>query len=148
VWETLKLIEFIDTHVANDPEWQQAYLEADATREAGRALVRARLAAGLTQQELALRSATAQAVISRIERGTVSPSLDTFGKIAKGLGMILVIGLEPAKIASVRTSTQSKSRVRKSSKTGHLNKSSRSRGAATKRPSSKSVSGGSVTAKS
>lgn len=78
-----------------DPEWKAAYEAADATREAARALVRARHAAGLTQTELARRSGTAQAVISRIECGTVSPSLDTLTRIAKGLGMRPVVALEP-----------------------------------------------------
>lgn len=91
----MKLEDFIAEHVMTDPECRVAYEEADATREAARALARARRDAGLSQTELAVRSGTAQAVISRIERGTVSPSLDTLSKIAKGLGMRPVIALEP-----------------------------------------------------
>lgn len=91
----MKLNEFIAKHVITDPEWKAAYEAADATREAARALIRARHAAGLTQTELARRSGTAQAVISRIECGAVSPSLDTLTKIAKGLGMRPVVALEP-----------------------------------------------------
>jgi transcriptional regulator with XRE-family HTH domain len=91
----MKLEEFIAEHVMTDPEWKAAYEEADATREAARALLRARREAGLSQSELAARSGTAQAVISRIERGTVSPSLDTLSKIAKGLGMRPVVALQP-----------------------------------------------------
>lgn len=93
----MKLEGFITEHVMTDPEWRSAYEEADATREAARAVARARRDAGLSQTELAVRSGTAQAVISRIERGVVSPSLDTFSKIAKGLGMRPVIALEPIK---------------------------------------------------
>jgi transcriptional regulator with XRE-family HTH domain len=93
----MKLQEFIDEYVMTDPEWRDAYDESDATREAARAIARARMAAGLSQAELAERSGTAQAVISRIERGVVSPSLETFGKIARGLGMRPVVALEAAK---------------------------------------------------
>lgn len=91
----MKLEEFIHAYVTSDPEWREAYEKADATREAARALARARRLAGLSQTELAERSGTAQAVISRIERGTVSPSLDTLSKIAKGLGMRPIVALEP-----------------------------------------------------
>lgn len=93
----MKLEEFINKYVMTDPEWREAYDEADATREAARAIARARLAAGLSQAELAERSDTAQAVISRIERGVVSPSLHTFGKIARGLGLRPVVTLESAR---------------------------------------------------
>ncbi len=58
-------------------------------------MVRARKEAGLTQAELAARAGTAQAVISRIERGTMSPTLDTLTRIAKGLGMRPVVAFEP-----------------------------------------------------
>lgn len=98
----MKLTDFIEKHVLMDPEWREAYEEADATREAARAIARARLAAGLSQAELAQRSGTAQAVISRIERGVVSPSLDTFGKIARGLGLRPVIGLDSPKKTRTR----------------------------------------------
>lgn len=96
----MKLEEFITEHVMTDPEWRAAYEEADATRQAARALTRARRAAGLSQTELAARSGTAQAVISRIERGAVSPSLDTLSKIAKGLGMRPVVALEAIRALS------------------------------------------------
>ncbi|MCA1840744.1 MAG: helix-turn-helix domain-containing protein [Actinomycetota bacterium] len=89
------LHDFIAEQVMADPEWRVAYEAADATREAGRALARARRDAGLSQTELALRSGPGQAVISRIEGGTVSPTLDTLGKIAKGLGMRPVVVFEP-----------------------------------------------------
>lgn len=91
----MRLDTFIKQYVMSDPEWRVAYEEADATREAARALARARREAGLSQAELAELSGTAQAVISRIECGVVSPSLDTLSKIAKGLGMRPVIALEP-----------------------------------------------------
>jgi len=91
----MDLQEFIETYVMTDPEWREAHEAADATREGARAVVRARKEAGLTQAELAARAGTAQAVISRIERGTMSPTLDTLTRIAKGLGMRPVVAFEP-----------------------------------------------------
>lgn len=92
----MKLNELIEKHVMTDPEWREAFEEADATRAGARAIARARKEAGLSQAELAARAGTAQAVVSRIERGAVSPSLDTFGRLARGLGMRAVVVLEPA----------------------------------------------------
>lgn len=91
----MKLDEFIRKHVMTDAEWRQAFEEADVTRAGARAIAQARKAAGLSQAELAERAGTAQAVVSRIERGAVSPSLDTFGRLARGLGMRVVVVLEP-----------------------------------------------------
>lgn len=105
----MKLDEFIDDYVLTDPEWRAAYEAADATREAARALFRARQEAGLSQTELAAKSGTAQAVISRIERGAVSPSLDTLSKIAKGLGMRPLVTLQP--IRGTAGSKKSKRRI-------------------------------------
>lgn len=105
----MKLDEFIDDYVLSDPEWRAAYDAADATREAARALLRARQEAGLSQTELAARSGTAQAVISRIERGVVSPSLDTLSRIARGLGMRPLVTLQP--IHKSANSKESKRRV-------------------------------------
>jgi transcriptional regulator with XRE-family HTH domain len=90
----MELNEFIRRHVMTDPEWREAYEEADATREGARALIRARLAAGLSQAALADRVGTGQAVISRIETGAVSPTLDMLTRIARALGLRPVIAFE------------------------------------------------------
>lgn len=110
----MKLDEFIDEYVLTDPEWRAAYDAADATRAAARALLRARQEAGLSQTELAARSGTAQAVISRIERGAVSPSLDTLSRIAKGLGMRPLVTLQP--INETASLKKSKRRVNRKPK--------------------------------
>jgi transcriptional regulator with XRE-family HTH domain len=57
-------------------------------------LARARLEQKLSQAQLAERCQTDQAVISRIERGVVSPSLDTLSRLAKGLGLRPVLHFE------------------------------------------------------
>src|ERR1700756_4902787 len=42
---------------------------------------------GWTQKELAERAGVGQAVISRIERGRLSPTLDTYARLAAALGL-------------------------------------------------------------
>jgi transcriptional regulator with XRE-family HTH domain len=62
-------------------------------------LSRARAAAGLSQRELARRAGTSQSVIARIERGQVSPSLDTLTRLLAAAGFELRMGLEPTSAA-------------------------------------------------
>src|SRR5574337_1246872 len=50
---------------------------------------------GLTQRQLAMRARTSQAAISRIERGLVSPSVDTLAELLWLMNEQLVIGAEP-----------------------------------------------------
>lgn len=92
----MELKRFVEKYVMTDPEWRRAYEEADATREAARALVRARRDAGLSQAALAKKVGTGQAVISRVENGTMSPTLDMVTRLARGLGMRPVIAFEAA----------------------------------------------------
>jgi len=48
---------------------------------AGELLLDARRRHGLTQRQLAIRARTSQAAISRIERGVVSPTVDTLAEL-------------------------------------------------------------------
>jgi transcriptional regulator with XRE-family HTH domain len=50
-------------------------------------IIRARrLANGLTQAQLALRAGTTQAAISRLERGELSPTFETFERLLAAIG--------------------------------------------------------------
>jgi predicted nucleotidyltransferase/DNA-binding XRE family transcriptional regulator len=49
------------------------------------ALIAARLAAGLTQGELAARIGTTQSAIARLESGAVTPTVETLGRLAEAL---------------------------------------------------------------
>jgi transcriptional regulator with XRE-family HTH domain len=68
------------------------------------ALIRLRLAKGLTQEELAKRLHTKQESIARLESGRSLPSLNTVKKVAKVLDADLEINLRPRKKAG-RTGT-------------------------------------------
>jgi transcriptional regulator with XRE-family HTH domain len=62
---------------------------------AGELLRETRLARGLGQAELARRAGTTQNYISRIERGTVSPSLKTLQRLVHAMGQRMTLTTEP-----------------------------------------------------
>jgi ribosome-binding protein aMBF1 (putative translation factor) len=63
------------------------------------AMIEARAHAGLTQEQLAQRMHTTQAVIARLESGRVKPSTRTLERLAAATGMRLRISFEPAPAA-------------------------------------------------
>jgi ribosome-binding protein aMBF1 (putative translation factor) len=78
-----------------DLEYEKAYnaLEEEFTLAA--VMIEARARAGLTQQQLAERMHTTQAVIARLESGRVKPSTRTLERLAAATGMRLRISFEP-----------------------------------------------------
>lgn len=60
----------------------------------GQTVMQARVATGMTQEELAQRSGIRQEALSRIERGAANPTAKTLERIARALGRQLVITLE------------------------------------------------------
>jgi transcriptional regulator with XRE-family HTH domain len=86
-WEAVKALTPMSdkAHAAYDDEERIAEF---------RALVhRLRSDAGLTQAELALRMGTTQSAIARMEGGGVRPTLETLEKLAKAIGLDLVVGV-------------------------------------------------------
>lgn len=63
--------------------------------EAGELLRIARLESGLNQAELARRAATTQSFISRVERGAVSPSTRTLGRLLNAAGCRITLAATP-----------------------------------------------------
>ena len=78
-----------------DPEYEKGYnaLEEEFTLAA--AMIEARARAGLTQQQLAERMHTTQAVIARLESGRMKPSTRTLERLAAATGLRLRILFEP-----------------------------------------------------
>jgi len=62
---------------------------------AGRLIKRVRIERGIGQRTLALRAGTDQAAISRIERGQISPTLDTIERLLAAMGERLELGSGP-----------------------------------------------------
>jgi transcriptional regulator with XRE-family HTH domain len=63
--------------------------------QAGRIVRQARKRHGISQSALALRASTDQAAISRIERGEISPSVETVERLLAAMGERLTLGSTP-----------------------------------------------------
>ena len=78
-----------------DPEYVKAYDALEDEFSLAAALIEARAHAGLTQQQLADRMHTTQAVIARLESGRAKPSTRTLERLDAATGMRLRISFEP-----------------------------------------------------
>ena len=78
-----------------DPEYVKAYDALEDEFSLAAAMIEARAHAGMTQQQLAQRMQTTQAVIARLESGRVKPSTRTLERLAAATGMRLRISFEP-----------------------------------------------------
>ena len=79
---------------SEDPDYRKAYDDLGPEFELTRSLIQARIAAGLTQAQLAERMETTQSVIARLESGRAHPSTRTLEKIAASTGTRLRISFE------------------------------------------------------
>ncbi len=77
-----------------DPAFRAEQENTRAEFEVTRALIAARIAQNMTQQELAERSGIRQSNISRIERGSCSPTIATLQALAAGIGKKLNVTFE------------------------------------------------------
>jgi len=78
-----------------DPEFRAEYETLEPEYELAAALIRLRLARGLTQEELAELMHTKQESIARLEGGSSLPSLSTVKRLADALDAELEINLRP-----------------------------------------------------
>lgn len=74
-----------------EPAFRREWDEQEAEREVMESIVEARIAAGLSQKELAERCGMKAANLCRLENGNGNPSVATLSKIAHGLGKKLQI---------------------------------------------------------
>jgi ribosome-binding protein aMBF1 (putative translation factor) len=77
------------------PKYRRAYRALEEEFSLTAALIEARSRAGLTQEEVAQRMRTTQAVVARLEGGGSMPSTRTLEKYAKATGSRLKISFEP-----------------------------------------------------
>lgn len=78
-----------------DPEYRKVNDAMRSEFELARAVIEARVRAGLTQEQLAQRMATTQSVIARLEGGRTRPSTQTLERLAQATGTRLKISFEP-----------------------------------------------------
>lgn len=83
--------DYVAEREARDPAFREASERLRPQFEFRKALIGARLAAGLTQKQLAERMATSQAAIARLESGTRLPSVETLYRLAVILGVDFTI---------------------------------------------------------
>ncbi len=87
---TTKFDDFVREVEDGSTGEERRELEAARARfKIGARLLQQRLAAGLTQQQLAVASGIAQADISRIERGQINPTAATLQTLGAPLGVAL-----------------------------------------------------------
>ncbi len=87
---TTKFDDFVrEIEGRSSPEEHRELDTARARFKLGARVLQQRLAAGLTQQQLASASGIAQADISRIERGQANPTAETLDLLAGPLGVTL-----------------------------------------------------------
>ena len=78
-----------------DPEFRKEYEALEPEYKLASAMIRLRLAKGLTQEQLAKLLNTKQESIARLESGGSLPSLSTVKKVANALDAELEINLRP-----------------------------------------------------
>lgn len=81
---------------AERAKYDAAAAEADLALDLAQMVYDARIAAGLSQAELAKRMGTSQATVSLIEGGGQVPTVATLAKVARATGQALHINLPAA----------------------------------------------------
>lgn len=87
----MKHRHYVAERELRDPAFREARAATRAAFAFQLALVRARLDAGLTQQQLAARLGTTQSAVARWENGDVVPKLDTLQRLADVLDTTFTI---------------------------------------------------------
>ena len=80
--------------MATDPDYRREYEALDEEFALMKALIEARVEAGLTQEELAARMETSQSAVARMESGRTLPSARTLMRFARATGTKLRIHFE------------------------------------------------------
>ncbi len=80
------------------PEFKKEYEAIQPEMDITRAILNARINAGLTQMELSERSGISQADISRLEKGTRNPSIALLKRLAEAMNSTLKIEFVPKKV--------------------------------------------------
>jgi phage-related protein/DNA-binding XRE family transcriptional regulator len=91
-----KKLKDVKARLLAKPEVRAAYNDMAAEYDIARAVIQARVQAGLSQQELAERMGTTQPNIARLESGRSLPSVRTLQKVGEATGTRARFVLEPA----------------------------------------------------
>ena len=83
----MNLNDYFNERAVRDPEFRAAREALQPEYTFRKALIRARLDAGLTQQALAERIGTRQSAIARLEGGMAQPSFDMLRRLSSALNV-------------------------------------------------------------
>ena len=88
-------VKYRDEELKKNPKLKAEYDALEPEYDIIQAMINARKSKNMTQKELSERTGITQADISRIENGTRNPSLEMLKRLARGMGMVLKLELEP-----------------------------------------------------
>ena len=88
-------LQELTNELMQDPEFKKEYEALQPEMDITRAILDARIRAGMTQIELAEKSGISQADISRLEKGTRNPSIALLKRLAEAMDSSLKIEFIP-----------------------------------------------------
>lgn len=91
-------LQELTKELMQDPEFCKEYETLKPEMDIMKAILNARIQAGLTQTELSEKSGISQADISRLENGTRNPSLALLKRLAEAMDTTLRIEFIPRKM--------------------------------------------------
>ena len=88
-------LDILTEELMEDPEFREEYQRIQPEMDIKRALMQARINAGMTQVQLSEATGISQADISRLENGTRNPSLGLLKRLADAMDATLRIEFVP-----------------------------------------------------
>ena len=88
-------LDILTEELMEDPEFREEYQRIQPETDIKRALMQARINAGMTQVQLSEATGISQADISRLENGTRNPSLGLLKRLADAMNATLRIEFVP-----------------------------------------------------
>lgn len=88
-------LQDLTKELMQDPEFKREYEAVQSDIDITRAILDARINAGMTQVQLSEKSGISQADISRLEKGTRNPSLSLLKRLAEAMDTTLRIEFVP-----------------------------------------------------
>ena len=96
-------LQELKQELLKDPEFRKEYEALEPEMDIMRAILDARIRAGLTQAELSKKSGISQADISRLENGTRNPSLALLKRLAEAMDSVIKIEFVPKNLRKADT---------------------------------------------
>ena len=95
-------LQELTDELIQDPKFVKEYEAIQPEVNITRAILDARINAGMTQMELSQKSGISQADISRLEKGTRNPSLNLLKRLAEAMDSTLSIEFIPNKKVALK----------------------------------------------